>query len=56
MHYYEEMRAGKINKSGDLVYMKKLPKKQISPTTYSPWYRGGLPFDCIERQLLLHVP
>lgn len=46
-HYYEEMLAGKINKNGDLVYMKKLPKKQISPTTYSPWYRGGLGYRLI---------
>jgi len=47
-HYYEEMLAGKINKSGELVYMRKLPKKQVSPTTYSPYYRGGLGYRLIS--------
>ncbi|MDR0802163.1 hypothetical protein [Fluviicola sp.] len=47
-HYYEEMLAAKIDKNGDLVYMKKLPKKQVSPTTYSPWYRGGLGYRLVD--------
>jgi hypothetical protein len=47
-HYYEEMLAGKISKSGELLYMRKLPKKQISPTTGSPYYRGGLGYRLIE--------
>lgn len=47
-HYYEEMLAGKINKNGELVYMKKLPKRQISGRTSLPYYRGGLGYRLVD--------
>lgn len=47
-HYYEEMLAGKIDKNGELIYMKKLPKKQISGRTYSPIYRGSLGYRLVD--------
>ncbi|MNK27376.1 hypothetical protein D3C87_457310 [compost metagenome] len=47
-HYYEEMLAGKIGKDGELIYMKKLPKKQISGRTSSPYYRGGLGYRLVD--------
>lgn len=47
-HYYEEMLAGKIDKAGELVYMKKLPKRQISGRTSSSYYRGGLGYRLVD--------
>ncbi|MNY24432.1 hypothetical protein D3C86_1581450 [compost metagenome] len=42
------MLAGKIGKDGELIYMKKLPKKQISGRTSSPYYRGGLGYRLVD--------
>lgn len=40
-YYFEEMLAAKIDKSGELVYMKKLPKRQHSGSSGSGFGFGG---------------
>lgn len=40
-YYFEEMLAAKLDKNGELVYMKKLPKRQHSSSAGSGFGFGG---------------